>query len=112
MQFMLNQFPRDSWYVSRLSCKDVPIFLEEFDERKFLFWIQIVAHVSHLGRFLRGQWDYLAECVLRLDGRLESLGLGHDRVWRGGGGSDKACFNSWSSADVSNLSAVSQLSLS
>jgi hypothetical protein len=25
----------------------------------------------------------LAECVLRLDGRLRSLGLRHDRVWGG-----------------------------
>jgi hypothetical protein len=43
--------------------------------------IQTIAHVSHLGRFLHGQWDCLTECVLQLDGRLESLGLGHDQVW-------------------------------
>jgi hypothetical protein len=77
---MLNQFPRNSWHVSRLPCKDVPIFLEEFDEREFLFGIQIVAYMSNLGRFLRGQRNHLAECVLRLDGRLGGLGLGHDRV--------------------------------
>jgi hypothetical protein len=109
MQFMLNQFPRDSRHVSGLPCEDVPIFLGEFDEREFLFGIQTVAHVSHLGRFLCGQQDCLAECVLRLDGHLGSLGLGHDQVW---GDLAKACFNSWSSADASNLSAVSQLSLS
>jgi hypothetical protein len=80
---MLNQFPRDSRHVSRLPCEDVPIFLEEFDESKFLFWIQTVTDVSHLGRFLRGQWDCLAGCVLRLDGHLGSLGLVHDRVWGG-----------------------------
>jgi hypothetical protein len=39
MQFMLNQFPRNSRHVSRLPCEDVPIFLEEFDEREFLFGI-------------------------------------------------------------------------
>jgi hypothetical protein len=39
MQLMLNRFPRDSRHVSRLPCKDVPIFLEEFDEREFLFGI-------------------------------------------------------------------------
>jgi hypothetical protein len=43
MQFMLNQFPRNSRHVSRLPCEDVPIFLEEFDEREFLFGIQTVA---------------------------------------------------------------------
>jgi hypothetical protein len=77
---MLNQFPRNFRHVSRLPWEDVPIFLEEFDEREFLFGIQIVAYVSNLRRFLRGQHNHLAECVLQLDGRL---GLGHDRVWEG-----------------------------
>jgi hypothetical protein len=78
MQFMLNQFPRNSRHVSRLPCEEVPIFLEEFDEREFLFGVQIVAYVSNLGRFLRGQRDHFAEGVLQLDGRLRGLGLGHD----------------------------------
>jgi hypothetical protein len=78
MQLVLNQFPRDSRHVSRLPCKDVPIFLDEFDEREFLFGIQTVAYVSHLGRVLHGQRDCVSECVLWLDG---SLGLEHDRVW-------------------------------
>jgi hypothetical protein len=47
-----------------LPCKYVPIFLEEFDEREFLFGVQTVACMSHLRRFLRGQRDCLAECVL------------------------------------------------
>jgi hypothetical protein len=68
VEFVLNQFPRDSRHVSRLTYEDVPIFLKEFDEREFLFRIQGVAYVSNLGRFLRGQRDLLAECVLRLDG--------------------------------------------
>jgi hypothetical protein len=37
MQFMLNQFPRNSRHVNRLPCEDIPIFMEEFDEREFLF---------------------------------------------------------------------------
>jgi hypothetical protein len=77
---MLNQFPRNSRHVSSLSYEDVPIFLEEFDDGKFLFEIQIVAYVSNLGRLLRGQRNHLAVCVLRLDGRHGGLGLGHDRV--------------------------------
>jgi hypothetical protein len=52
---MLNQFPRNSTHVSKLPCEDVPIFLEEFDEREFLFGVQIVAYVSNLERFLHGQ---------------------------------------------------------
>jgi hypothetical protein len=64
MEFVLNQFPRDSQLVSRLPCKDVPIFLEEFDEREFLFGIQGVAYVSNLGRFLHRQRDLHPECVL------------------------------------------------
>jgi hypothetical protein len=78
MQFMLNQFPRNSKHVSRLPCVDVPIFMEEFKEREFLFGIQTIAYMSNLGRLLCGQWNCLAECVLQLDGRLGGVGLGHD----------------------------------
>jgi hypothetical protein len=111
MEFMLNQFPRDSWHVSRLACKDIPIFLEEFDERGFLFGIHGVAYVSNLGRFFRRQWYLLAECVLRLGGRFGGLAVGHDQVRGVGGGSTKDSFSSRSSADVVNLLAISQLSL-
>jgi hypothetical protein len=48
MQLVLNQFPKDSRHISRLSYKDVLIFLEEFDEREFLFGVQTIAYVSHL----------------------------------------------------------------
>jgi hypothetical protein len=68
-----------------LPCKDVPIFLEEFDEREFLFGIQIVAYVRNLGRLLRRQQNCLAESVPCLDGRLGGHGLEHDRVWGVGG---------------------------
>jgi hypothetical protein len=80
MQFVLNQFPRNSKHVSRLPCEGVPIFMEEFDERKLLFGIQIVADVRNLGRPLHGQRNHLVECVLQLDGCLGGLGLGHDRA--------------------------------
>jgi hypothetical protein len=80
---VLNQFPRDSKLVSRLPCEDVPIFLEEFDEREFLFGIQIISYVSNLRRLLRGQRNHLTECVLWLDGCLGGLGHGHDLVWGG-----------------------------
>jgi hypothetical protein len=57
----------------------------------------------HLGGLIRGEWDHLAECVLRLDGQLGRLGLEHDWVrWD----SAKAFFNSWSSTDTNNLSVV------
>jgi hypothetical protein len=54
MQFMLNQLPRNSRHVSRHPCKNVPIFLEEFDEHDFLSGVQVISHVSNLGRLLRG----------------------------------------------------------
>jgi hypothetical protein len=84
MEFVLNQFPRDSRHVSRHPCEDVSIALEKFGESEFLFGIQGVAYVSNLGRFLHRQWYLLAKCVLRLDGRFGGLGVRHDRV--GGGG--------------------------
>jgi hypothetical protein len=83
MKFMLYQFPRNSQHVSRLPCEDVPIFLEEFDEREFLFGVQIVPYISTLGGLIQGEWDRLAECVLQLDGQLGRLGLGHNWVWVG-----------------------------
>jgi hypothetical protein len=61
MKFLLNKFPRNSRHVTRLPCEDVPIFLEEFDEREFLFGVQIGAYVSKLGSLLGGQLDCLVE---------------------------------------------------
>jgi hypothetical protein len=82
MEFMLNEFPRNSRHVSRLSYKDVPIFLEEFDEREFIFGIKCVAYMSNLGRFLHRQWYPLAECVSGWMNILEVL----ESVTTGSGG--------------------------
>jgi hypothetical protein len=73
VKFVLYQFSRNSWHVNGLPCEDVPIFLEEFDDRKFLFGIQIVSHMSNLGGLTREQRDGLVELVLWLDGQLQSL---------------------------------------
>jgi hypothetical protein len=54
VKFMLYQFPRNSQHVSRLSCKDVPIFLEEFDECKFQLGIQAIPHMRDLGGLIQG----------------------------------------------------------
>jgi hypothetical protein len=35
----LYQFPRNSRHIGEIPCEDVPIFLEDFDEREFLFRI-------------------------------------------------------------------------
>jgi hypothetical protein len=110
VELVLNQFPRDSKHVNRLPCKDVLVFLDEFDEHKFLFGIQGVAYVSNLGRFLCRQRGLFAKCVLRLDGLLGVLGIRHDRV--SGGDSANTSFSSCSSVDAANLSAISHLSLS
>jgi hypothetical protein len=69
VKFMPYQFPRNSWHVSGLPCKDVPILLEEFDKCEFLFGIQIVSYVNNLGGVTREQLDG-AELVLQLDGQL------------------------------------------
>jgi hypothetical protein len=106
VKFVLYQFSRNSRHVSRLTCENVLIFLDEFDEREFLFGIQIISHMSDLGGIIRGEWNGLAELVLQLDGQLVGLGLGHDRVWWD---SAKAFFRSWSFVDANNMSDVSQL---
>jgi hypothetical protein len=54
VKFMLYQFPRNYRHVSRLPCKDVSIFLEEFDECDFLFGIQTIPHMSNLRGLIRG----------------------------------------------------------
>jgi hypothetical protein len=54
MYFVLYQFPRNSRHISRLPCKDIPIFLKEFDKRGFLFGVQVIPHVSNLAGLLRG----------------------------------------------------------
>jgi hypothetical protein len=59
MNFVLYQFPWDSWHVSRIPCKDIPIFLDEFDERKFLFRVQIVPYVHDLRGVTQEQLDNL-----------------------------------------------------
>jgi hypothetical protein len=78
VKFMLCQFPRNSTHISMLSCKDVPIFLEEFDEHKFLFKIQIIPHMSDLRGLTRGEWNSLTEVVLQLFGQFRGLGLRHN----------------------------------
>jgi hypothetical protein len=90
---VLNKFPRDSRHVNMLPCKNVPIFLEEYDEHEFLFRVQTVAYVSHLRRFLRRQWAILLSVSTGWMDVLEVLTSG----LTGSGGAGvlaKACFNS------------------
>jgi hypothetical protein len=75
MKFMFYQFPSNTWHVSGLSCKDVPIFLEEFDEREFLFGIRTIPDMSDLRGITREQLDCLVQHVLWLDGQFGSLSL-------------------------------------
>jgi hypothetical protein len=80
MKFILYQFPRNSRNVGGLPCEDVPILLEEFDERRILFRFQIVPRMSDLRGVTRGEWNSLVELVLWIDGQIGGLGLRHDRV--------------------------------
>ena len=47
---VLSEFPRYTWHVRRLPCKDIPILTDELDERAFLFGIQIGTDSELLGR--------------------------------------------------------------
>jgi hypothetical protein len=40
LQFMLDQFSRDSRHIRRLPCEYVSVILQELDKRAFLFVIQ------------------------------------------------------------------------
>ena len=46
---VLSEFPRYTWHVRRLPCKDVPVLTDELDERAFLFGIQISTDTELLG---------------------------------------------------------------
>ena len=46
---VLSKFPRYTWHVRRLPCKDVPVLMDELDERAFLFGIQVSADAELLG---------------------------------------------------------------
>ena len=47
---VLSEFPRYTWHVKRLPCKNVPILTDELDERAFLFGIQVGTDSELLGR--------------------------------------------------------------
>ena len=44
-----SEFLRYTWHVRRLPCKDVPVLMDELDERTFLFRIQVDADAELLG---------------------------------------------------------------
>jgi hypothetical protein len=39
----------------------------------------LILYMSDLRGLIQGEWDHLAEVVLRLDGHLRGLGLEHER---------------------------------
>ena len=41
IESVLSKFSRYTRHVRRLPCKDVPVLMDELDERAFLFWIQV-----------------------------------------------------------------------
>ena len=48
IESVLSEFSRYTWHVRRLPCKNVPILMDELDERAFLFCIQIGADAKLL----------------------------------------------------------------
>ena len=57
---VLSEFPRYTWLVRRLPCKDVPVLTNELDERAFLFQIQVSADAKLLGRIARHEINKLS----------------------------------------------------
>ena len=49
IESVLSEFPRYTWHVRRLPCKNVPVLTDELDERAFLFGIQVDADAELLG---------------------------------------------------------------
>ena len=49
IESVLSEFPRYTWHVRRLPCKNVPILTDELDERAFLFGIQVGTDSELLG---------------------------------------------------------------
>ena len=47
---VLSEFPRYTWHVRGLPCKNVPILTDELDERALLFGIQVGTDSELLGR--------------------------------------------------------------
>src|SRR5918994_100522 len=64
---MLSQSPGNTWHVSGLPCKNVPVLTEELDERFFLFWVECCGDA---GRSCFGVGRVNVN-RLRLTGRLE-----------------------------------------
>ena len=46
---VLSEFPRYTWHVRRFPCKDVPIVMDELNERAVLFGIQVRADAELFG---------------------------------------------------------------
>ena len=68
---VLSEFPRYTWQVRRLPCKDVPILMDELDERAFLFWIQVGTDAELLGQIARYEVNKLSFCCrFELQGRI------------------------------------------
>lgn len=66
---VLGKFPWDTRHVNRLPSKDVPIFMEELDERAFLLGRKVDRDLSSLGWVLWVDRDLLG-VPGRLEGRL------------------------------------------
>src|SRR6266498_4060345 len=52
---VLSEFPRYTWHVRRLPCKNVPVLTDKLDARAFLFLIQISTDAELLGRITRNK---------------------------------------------------------
>ena len=68
---VLSELPQYTWHVRRLPCKNVPILMDELDERAFLFRIQVGTDAELLGRIARYEVNKLSFCCrFELQGRI------------------------------------------
>ena len=57
---MLGEFPRYTRHVLGGPCEDVPVLTEEFNERTFLFFVEVGPHDDELGFVALVEVDFLS----------------------------------------------------
>jgi hypothetical protein len=67
---VLDQLSRDSWHVHRLPCEQVPIVLQELDERTFLFVVEAGTDACSLA-FIRDSENPRLILLVSSVGRVE-----------------------------------------
>lgn len=71
IKVVLSELSQYTWNVRRFPCKNVPILMDEFEVRAFLYGIQTHPNSELLGRVARREINLLGViCRFKLEGRL------------------------------------------